>query len=89
MLPRPAPEHAGHAGCVTCAERAPQFLLVFRGLVGLGLGGAPVAFALYLEFVPSRHRGALLVALQAFWTVGSIVEVRGRLVSAPPAWPRD
>jgi len=62
---------------------------VFRGLVGLGLGGAPVAFALYLEFVPSRHRGALLVALQAFWTVGSIVEVRGRLVSAPPAWPRD
>ena len=53
-----------------------QFLLVFRGLVGLGLGGAPVAFALYLEFAPSQYRGALLVALQAFWTVGSMVEVR-------------
>ncbi|KAK9821616.1 hypothetical protein WJX81_008270 [Elliptochloris bilobata] len=50
------------------------FLLAFRGLVGLGLGGAPVAFALYLEFAPSRHRGALLVALQAFWTIGSMVE---------------
>ena len=49
---------------------------MFRGLVGLGLGGAPVAFALYLEFAPSQYRGALLVALQAFWTIGSMVEVR-------------
>ena len=55
-----------------------QFLLAFRGLVGLGLGGAPVAFALYLEFAPSQYRGALLVALQAFWTIGSMVEVRTR-----------
>ena len=58
---------------------AAQFLLVFRGLVGLGLGGAPVAFALYLEFAPSRCRGVLLVALQGFWTLGSMVEVRANV----------
>ena len=44
--------------------------------MGVGLGGAPVAFALYLELVPSKYRGALLVALQSFWTVGSMLEVR-------------
>lgn len=43
--------------------------------MGVGLGGAPVAFALYLELVPSKYRGALLVALQSFWTIGSMLEV--------------
>ena len=43
--------------------------------MGVGLGGAPVAFALYLELVPSAHRGVLMVALQSFWTVGSMLEV--------------
>jgi putative MFS transporter len=57
-----------------------QVLVVFRGLMGVGLGGAPVAFALYLELVPSRHRGVLMVALQGFWTIGSMLEV------GPSAW---
>ena len=49
--------------------------MVFRGLMGLGLGGAPVAFALFLELVPSARRGVLMVTLQGFWTVGSMLEV--------------
>ena len=49
--------------------------------MGVGLGGAPVAFALYLELVPSAHRGVLMVALQSFWTVGSMLEVRHTLSS--------
>lgn len=52
-----------------------QALVILRGLMGVGLGGAPVAFALYLELVPSAHRGVLMVALQSFWTVGSMLEV--------------
>ena len=52
-----------------------QTLVVFRGLMGLGLGGAPVAFALFLELVPSARRGVLMVTLQGFWTVGSMLEV--------------
>lgn len=44
--------------------------------MGVGLGGAPVSFALFLELVPSSARGILMVALQSFWTVGSMIEVR-------------
>lgn len=55
-----------------------QCLVVLRGLMGVGLGGAPVAFALFLELVPSSKRGVLMVALQSFWTVGSMLEVRDR-----------
>lgn len=54
-----------------------QSLVVLRGLMGVGLGGAPVAFALFLELVPSSKRGVLMVALQSFWTIGSMLEVRG------------
>ena len=50
--------------------------MVLRGLMGLGLGGAPVAFALFLELVPSARRGVLMVTLQGFWTVGSMLEAR-------------
>ncbi len=55
-----------------------QSLVVLRGLMGVGLGGAPVAFALFLELVPSSKRGVLMVALQSFWTIGSMLEVRTR-----------
>ena len=48
--------------------------------MGVGLGGAPVAFALFLELVPSRHRGVLMITLQGFWTIGSMLEV------GPSAW---
>lgn len=55
---------------------APSYaaLLALRALVGVGLGGAPVAFALFLEFAPSSTRGLALVGVQAFWTLGSIAE---------------
>ena len=53
-----------------------QWLLVTRGLVGVGLGGAHVAVALYLEFVPTHIRAVMLVILQSFWTFGSMAEAR-------------
>jgi len=46
-------------------------LLVFRFLIGLGLGAElPVASTLVSEFAPARIRGRLVVALEAFWAVG-------------------
>ncbi|ABS05482.1 MFS transporter [Kineococcus radiotolerans] len=46
-------------------------LLVFRFLVGLGLGAElPVASTLVSEFAPRRIRGRVVVALEAFWAVG-------------------
>ncbi|MGY1771508.1 MFS transporter [Blastococcus sp. SYSU D00813] len=46
-------------------------LLVFRFLIGLGLGAElPVASTLVSEFAPARLRGRIVVALEAFWAVG-------------------
>jgi putative MFS transporter len=46
-------------------------LLVFRFLIGLGLGAElPVASTLVSEFAPARVRGRLVVLLEAFWAVG-------------------
>jgi putative MFS transporter len=46
-------------------------LLVFRFLIGLGLGAElPVASTLVSEFAPARLRGRIVVGLEAFWAVG-------------------
>ena len=42
--------------------------------MGVGLGGVPVAFTLFAEFCPAGDRGAWLVALQSFWTAGTMAE---------------
>ena len=49
-------------------------LLVFRFLIGLGLGAElPVAAALVSEFAPARIRGRVVVVLEAFWAVGWLI----------------
>ncbi len=57
-------------------------LLVFRFLIGLGLGAElPVASTLVSEFAPARLRGRVVVALEAFWAVGWLLAaVLGYLV---------
>ena len=48
-----------------------ESLLVFRFLVGFGLGGQlPVAVTLMSEFSPAKHRGKFLVLLESFWALG-------------------
>ncbi|WP_235840669.1 MFS transporter [Corynebacterium liangguodongii] len=48
-------------------------LMVFRFIVGLGLGGElPVASTLVSEFSPRRVRGRMVVILEAFWALGWI-----------------
>lgn len=48
-------------------------LIIFRFVVGLGLGAElPVASTLVSEFAPSRIRGRVVVILEGFWAVGWI-----------------
>lgn len=50
-----------------------ECLLVFRFLVGFGLGGElPVAATLVSEYAPSRVRGRFIVLLESFWGLGWI-----------------
>jgi putative MFS transporter len=57
-------------------------LLVFRLLIGLGLGAElPVASTLVSEFAPARVRGRVVVLLEAFWAVGwTLAALIGRFV---------
>lgn len=49
-------------------------LLIFRFIVGLGLGAElPVASTLVSEFSPKKIRGRVIVWLEAFWALGWIM----------------
>ena len=51
-----------------------ESLLVFRFLVGFGLGGQlPVAVTLVTEYAPPGARGRFIVLLESFWGLGWLV----------------
>lgn len=53
-----------------------ESLLMFRFLVGFGLGGElPVAATLMTEYAPTNLRGRFIVLLESFWGVGWLVAV--------------
>ena len=50
------------------------WLLLFRFIVGLGLGGQlPVAVTLVSEYIPAQVRGRFIVLLESFWGLGWLV----------------
>lgn len=49
-------------------------LVLFRMVVGIGLGGGPVYSTWFLEFVPVQNRGVWMVIFSTFWTIGTILE---------------
>lgn len=51
-----------------------EMLLFGQFMVGVGIGGVPVAFSLFAEFIPAAERGQCLILLQVFWTLGALGE---------------
>ena len=50
------------------------YLLIFRFIVGFGLGGQlPVAVTLMSEYIPAQVRGRFIVLLESFWGLGWLV----------------
>ncbi|XP_056146412.1 synaptic vesicle 2-related protein-like [Lampris incognitus] len=51
------------------------WILVLRGLVGVGIGGAPQSVTLYSEFLPMKSRATCIMMIQIFWAIGAVFEV--------------
>ena len=59
------------------------WLLILRGLVGFGIGGAPQSVVLYAEFLPSQHRAKCVILTNLFWSFGAVLEVLLAIVVMP------
>jgi MFS transporter, putative metabolite:H+ symporter len=62
-------------GVVTAATHHFGTLVLARFFVGFGVGGLTVPFDTLAEFVPTSHRGQNLMAIEYFWTIGSLMTV--------------
>lgn len=62
------------AGLASALSPSFGWLLATRAVVGFALGGTPIAVTLFVEWVPSQRRGRWLLAMQSFWTVGTLFE---------------
>lgn len=64
---------------------SPNFIwmLILRGLVGFGIGGAPQSVTLYSEFLPTASRAKCIVLVEIFWAIGACFEVLLALAVMP------
>ncbi|KAK6147518.1 hypothetical protein DH2020_018430 [Rehmannia glutinosa] len=64
------------AGAGLLSAFSPNYisLIILRCITGVGLGGMPVFYSWFLEFVPTSNRGAWMIVFSSFWTVGTIFE---------------
>ncbi|KAH9518620.1 hypothetical protein Btru_005805 [Bulinus truncatus] len=73
----------GYFGFLTTFSPTYSWIVILRGLVGVGMGGSPQGFSLNAEYVPSKYRAKLLVFGTIFWTLGGIFEVILALIVVP------
>ncbi|XP_077944622.1 synaptic vesicle 2-related protein [Gasterosteus aculeatus] len=59
------------------------WLLVLRGLVGFGLGGAPQSVTLHSEFLPEKSGGICIPLVAVFWALGSVFAALLAWVAVP------
>ena len=49
-------------------------LLVFRGLVGVGLQGLLFAFMMLPEVTPAQYHGTFLIMMEIFWSLWAVFQ---------------
>lgn len=60
-----------------CSALVPNIegMLIARGIMGIGIGGIPVCFSLFMEYIPSDTRGMWGVIIDGiWWAVGSVAQ---------------
>uniref|UniRef100_A0AAZ3P0T2 Major facilitator superfamily (MFS) profile domain-containing protein n=1 Tax=Oncorhynchus tshawytscha TaxID=74940 RepID=A0AAZ3P0T2_ONCTS len=62
-------------GFLSAFSPAYGWVMVLRGLVGFGIGGAPQSVTLYSEFLPRKSRATCIMLIQIFWALGAVFEV--------------
>ncbi|KAL1275130.1 hypothetical protein QQF64_027944 [Cirrhinus molitorella] len=72
-----------HYGLLSAFAPVYSWILILRGLVGFGLGGAPQSVTLYTEFLPVKSRGISIILLGVFWALGAVFEVLLAMVVMP------
>ncbi|PIN12689.1 Synaptic vesicle transporter SV2 (major facilitator superfamily) [Handroanthus impetiginosus] len=60
------------AGLLSAFSPNYMSLITLRCIAGVGLGGMHVFSSWFLEFVPTRNRGAWMIVFSCFWTLGTI-----------------
>ncbi|XP_041349044.1 putative transporter SVOPL isoform X2 [Gigantopelta aegis] len=65
----------GYFGLLTAASPNYIWILILRGMVGVGMGGSPQGFTLLAEYLPSKNRAKVLIFSQIFWAAGSMFEI--------------
>lgn len=73
----------GYFGLLTTFAPNYGWMLVLRGLVGVGMGGSPQGFSLNAEYIPSKYRAKLLIFGTIFWTLGSVFEIGLAMLVVP------
>ncbi|XP_071789643.1 synaptic vesicle 2-related protein-like isoform X2 [Asterias amurensis] len=74
-------------GLLSAATPNYMWLLIMRGMVGFGIGGASQTVTLYSEFLPAKTRGFCIVFLEIFWVLGVVFEVLlGMIVMPTLGW---
>jgi len=60
-------------GCLTAIATNFISLILIRTILGFGIGGFVVPFDILAEFLSSEERGKYLLAVEYFWTFGTVL----------------
>lgn len=63
----------GVSGLLSAFSPVYKSLIMYRCFLGFGVGGVHVFPAWFLEFISTSNRGAWLLVISTFWTLGSIL----------------